>query len=335
MTGAADRGIAPPTAAFARTVLGDVPVDELGVTYAHEHLVIDAPSRPVELVPDFRLDDVDRMATEILDAAALGLRTAVDAMPMDAGRNVLKLAELSRRSGVHIVAPTGFHHARYYGPAHWSERATEDELADLFEADIVEGIDERDASGPIVRRTAHRARIIKVAGSEDGLSSRDRRIFAAAATAHLRTGAPILTHTEHGTGALEQVRFLGDLGVDPARIALSHVDKVVDRGYHRELLATGAFGEYDQSFRWGDAPNGTLTLLSWMLEDGFGDRVLLGMDAARRHYYRAYGGEPGLGFLLGPFTSAMEERGIHEEARRRLFISNPARFLGFSAGGPR
>jgi len=318
--------------AFARTVLGDVAAADLGITYAHEHLVIDA-GRPVEMVPDFDLADVDMMARELADAVALGLRTAVDAMPIDAGRNVTKLAELSRRSGVNIVAPTGFHHARYYGPSHWSERATEDELADLFEADLIEGIDERDYSGPIVRRTGHRAGVIKVAGSDAGLSARDRRIFAAAAEAQRRTGAPILTHAEHGTGGLEQVRLLTDLGVDAGRVAISHVDKVVDRAYHRELLSTGAFGEYDQAFRWGDAENGTMTLLTWMIEDDLADRILLGMDAARRRYYRAYGGEPGLRFLLGTFSAAMDQGGIDEAGRHALLVANPARFLAFGVAG--
>lgn len=325
----------PFASPFARTVLGDVPIADLGITYAHEHLVIDSPSRPVELVPDFFLGDVEAMAAELADAAELGLRTAVDAMPIDAGRNVVKLAELSRRSGVNIVAPTGFHHARYYGPSHWSERATDAELADLFVADIEDGIDERDYSGPIVRRTRHRAGVIKIAGSEGGPSPRDRRIFAAAAEAQRRTGAPILTHAEHGTGALEQVRLLADLGVDPGRVAVSHVDKVVDRAYHRELLSTGAFGEYDQAFRWGAKDNGTMKLLDWMIGDGLGDQVLLGMDAARRRYYRAYGGEPGLRYLLGPFDAALEAHGIDTDARRALFVENPARFLAFDAAVPR
>ena len=123
-------------------------------------------------------------------AAAHGLRSAVDAMPADAGRNASLLAELSRRSGVQIVAPTGLHHDRYYGPSHWSARIGEDELADLFVADIEEGIDAHDYSGPVVARTEHRAGIIKVAGSEGGPSERDARIFRAAATAHLAHGRP-------------------------------------------------------------------------------------------------------------------------------------------------
>ncbi len=311
---------------MVRTVLGDVPAAELGVTYAHEHLVIDV-GRPTVQEPEFLLNDVEKLTTELRDAAAHGLRTAVDAMPADAGRNVLHLAELSRRTGVHIVAPTGLHHDRYYGPAHWSARAADEELAILFVADIVDGIDANDYSGPLVSRTPHRAGIIKVAGSAGGPSDRDARVMRAAAAAHRATGAPILTHCEHGTGALEQVQILANAGVAPERVILSHVDKVGDRGYHRELLASGATAEYDQAFRWGDAENGTLRLLEQMAEDGLADRIVLGMDAARSRYYRAYGGAPGLAYLLTDFSAAMEARGLGAAFRQQLFVTTPARVL--------
>ena len=317
-------------APFVRTVLGDVPAAELGVTYAHEHLVIDG-GRPVELAPDFLLADVDLLAREVDDAVALGLRAVVDAMPADAGRNATKLAEISRRAGIHVVAPTGLHHERYYGQSHWSTRLGEEELAGLFVADVVEGIDLHDYSGPVVRRTEHRAGVVKVAGSTGGPSQRDERIFWAAARAHTETGVPILTHCEQGTGALEQVRLLMDAGVAAEHIVLSHVDKQVDRGYHRELLGSGAFGEYDQGFRWGDAENGTLQLLEWMIEDGLSDRIVLGMDAARQGYLRVFGGRPGLAFLLGGFSEQMAERGIGEAERERFFVANPARAFAFAA----
>jgi 5-phospho-D-xylono-1,4-lactonase len=317
---------------FVRTVLGDIAPADLGVTFAHEHLVIDG-GRPVLMQPDFDLGDVDSMAHEVAGAMGLGLRAVVDAMPCDAGRSAAKLTELSQRTGLHIVAPTGLHHDRYYGPAHWSHRISVEELADLFVADIEDGIDANDYAGPVVRRTTTRAGVIKVAGSEDGLTPRDERVFAAAALASVRTGAPILTHCENGTGALDQLAFLERHGVDPSRTALSHVDKVVDRGLHRELLTSGAFVEYDQSFRWGDRDNGTLQLLEWLAEDGLLGGVLLGMDGARRGYYTVYGGAPGLGWLLDGFTTAMADRGIAEPDRRRLFVDGPARWLAFA--GPR
>lgn len=317
---------------FVRTVLGDIDPVELGVTYAHEHLVIDG-GRPVLMEPEFELSDVDRMVDEVGAAVELGLGAAVDAMPCDAGRNATKLAAIARRTGIHVVAPTGLHHDRYYGPAHWSHRIEVEELAELFVADIRDGIDANDYAGPVVHRTPHRAGIIKVAGSDGGPSDRDRGVFEAAAIAHHRTGAPILTHCEHGTGALEQIATLAEFGLDPARVALSHVDKVVDRGYHRELLATGATAEYDGSFRWGDAENGTLTLLEWMAEDDLLERVVLGMDAARRGYLSVYGGSPGLTWLLDGFSTAMEDRGLGPDVRRQLFVLNPARVFAFAIDG--
>ena len=315
-----------------RTVLGDIDPATLGVTYAHEHLVIDG-GRPVLMEPDFDLADVDAMVAEVGAAVELGLGAVVDAMPCDAGRNAAKLAEISRRTGVHVVAPTGLHHDRYYGPAHWSHRLDIDALAALFVADIELGVDANDYSGPVVRRTPHRAGVVKIAGSDGGPSDRDRRVFEAAAIAHRATGAPILTHCEGGSGALEQVATLIDFGVPTSHIVLSHVDKVVDRAYHRELIATGATAEYDGSFRWGAAENGTLTLLGWMAEDGLLDRVVLGMDAARRSYLSAYGGSPGLTWLLDGFSAMLDERGIGVDQRRRLFVENPARAFAFAIDG--
>ena len=314
---------------FVRTVLGDIDPIDLGITYAHEHLIIDG-GRPAEMSPDFLLADVDRMATELGDAAAAGLRSAVDAMPADCGRNPRKLAELSRRTGVNIVAATGLHHEKFYGPSHWSLRASVDELADLFVADVRDGIDERDYGGPIVHRTDIRAGIVKVGGSQGGPSDRDLPIFRAAAATHARIGVPVHTHCEAGTGALEQIRLLVDAGVPAQRISLSHVDKVVDRGYHRELFASGAFAVYDQAFRWGAGDNGTLQLLEWAVADGHAGQVMLGMDAARQGYYRAFGGSPGLPFLLAEFSDAMDARGIGAEIRKCLFVDNPARAFAFA-----
>jgi predicted metal-dependent phosphotriesterase family hydrolase len=317
---------------FVRTVLGDIAPAELGITYAHEHLVIDG-GRPVEMSPDFLLADVDRLAAELGAAAAAGLRSAVDAMPADCGRNPAKLADLSMRTGVQIVAATGLHHEKFYGPSHWSLRASVDELADLFVADVEAGIDARDYSGPIVRRTGVRAGIVKIAGSEGGPSTRDVPIFRAAAAAHARSGVPVHTHCEGGTGALEQVRILVGLGVPAPHLALSHVDKVVDRDYHRDLFATGAFLVYDQAFRWGDRDNGTLRLLEWATADGNDGQVLLGMDAARQGYYRAFGGSPGLPFLLREFSAQMDERNLDAAIRHRIFVQNPARALMFAEVG--
>ena len=314
---------------FIRTVFGDIEPDDLGPTYAHEHLVIER-SRVVELNPDFLLADIDKAVAELEPARALGLAGIIDATPCGFGRNPLKLADASRRSGVHVVAATGLHLAQWYDSDGWTEHETAKQLAARFEADIVEGIDAHDYAGDVVERTDHRAGVIKIAGSAE-LTDRERRVYEAAAMAHARTGAPILTHCTDGLGAIEQVALLGQLDVRTRHVTLSHTDKVVDRGYHREILATGASVEYDQGFRWKPGvENGTLTLLAWMLEDGFDDEVMLGMDAARQGYWTTYGGTPGWTFLLGQFAEQMLLRGISADAQRAIFVANPARAFAFA-----
>jgi len=308
---------------FARTVLGDISPDELGIVYAHEHLVIHG-GRPVQLFPDFELADVEKAVAELAPVQAMGLRTVVDAMPADCGRDVLMLAEIARLSGVNVIAPSGLHHERYYHDRHWSVRLSADEIAGLFVADITEGIDELDYVGPIVKRTEHKAGVMKIAGSTGGPTARDEKIFAAAAMAQHQTGCPILTHCEGGTGALEQVEVLVKHGGDPAHIVLSHVDKIADRAYLRDIAATGARVEYDQGFRWkADQPNGTLQLLEWAAEDGLLGHITLGLDAARQGYWTQFGGAPGWTYLLGEFAGLMRERGLGDTEQHILFVEAP------------
>jgi len=123
-----------------RTVLGDISPDSLGVCYAHEHIIIDA-SYTTDKNPEFLLDDVDAATRELSEFHAHGGRAMIDSMPCDCGRNVLKLAEISHRSGVHIVCPTGLHLMKYYDPGHWGNFYSEDELATLFITEINEGMD--------------------------------------------------------------------------------------------------------------------------------------------------------------------------------------------------
>jgi phosphotriesterase-related protein len=319
-----------------RTVLGDIPASELGVCSAHEHIIID-PGFVTLQTPDFLLDSVDKAAEELQTYRAAGGRAVVDAMPCDTGRNVLKLAEVSRRTGIHIIAPTGLHLARYYPPGHWSLWMAKDELAELFVADIEQGIDANDYGGPDVRRTPRRAGVIKVATGRRTLDDRDVRILTAAAIAHQQTGAPILTHTDAGEEALAQVGRLVQGGVDPQHIVLSHTDRNRDAGYHRALLRTGARVEYDQGFRWGSLDeNPTVKLIAELLPE-HPDRIMLGMDAARRKYWRSHGGEPGLGFLLERLVPRLLSEGLDDRLVAALLVDNPARAFAFASpgGGPK
>lgn len=305
-----------------RTVLGDVTANHLGLTYLHEHLIIDHPL-VADRFPHISLPSVDEAVGEVHRCAATGVKSMVDAMPCASGRNVSKLAEVSRRTGVNIVAATGLHTAKYYAGALWATALAPEELADLFVADVLEGIDRYDYTGPVVDRTRHRAGIVKLATSGERPTASERRLIEAVAMAHQRTGAPILTHCEDGKGGLAQIEALTGLGVDPARVVLSHTDKVVDAGYHHELLSAGANLEYDQLLRQEPDPGqGTVWLLSQMIEAGHLSRLMLGTDGARRSLWAELGGAPGLARLATVLDSYYDQ-----SIRHALFVTNPAAFL--------
>jgi predicted metal-dependent phosphotriesterase family hydrolase len=302
-----------------RTVLGDVAPGDLGVTYLHEHLIIDAPL-VADRFPHISLPSVEEATAEVATCAAAGVGAMVDAMPCAAGRSVEKLVAVSRATRVHVIAATGLHTAKYYDPHPWTQSEPTEVLASLFTADIVEGVDRYDYTGPVVRRTEHRAGIIKAATLGEEPTDAERRLFEAAAETHRGTGAPILTHCDGGRGALAQVELLRDLGVPLDRVVLSHTDKHPDPAYHRELLASGVNLEYDQTLR---DPGATARLLARMLEAGFAAQLLLGTDGARRSLWRTLGGTPGLACLAESFP-------LDPPTRQTLLVTNPARLLTLS-----
>jgi len=314
---------------FIRTVLGDIFPQQLGICYAHEHLIID-PSYTTQNFPNFCIDSVKNAVSELTEFHQAGGRAMIDSMPCDCGRNVLKLAEISQRTGVHIVCPTGVHLAKYYPEGHWSSRLSAEALAALFVADIEQGIDKNDYGGPFCERTKHRAGVLKVASGLDRLNDLEKRFFESAALAHLQTGVPILTHTEQGTAALEQVEFLQHHGVHPRHVVLSHTDRKPDLNYHREILATGANVEYDSAFRWKpEQGSPTLDLIVSLAAEGRLGQVMLGMDAARKSYWKIYGGHPGLSYLLQDFSDRLRSAGLEESDLETIFVMNPQRAFLF------
>ena len=295
---------------FVRTVLGDIDPSELGVTYAHEHVIIDG-GRPVadgaRLRPRRRGRDGTRGAPRRPRSGCGRSSTPCPATP--AG---------TRQAGRAVAPDRRPHHRPDRSPPRPLLRTGALEPPCLG----------RGARRP-VRRRHHRwhrrARLLGPGRPPDGVSapacikiagSRWRTVRAR--PAGLRGGgrrAPADRRTDpdplRGAAPARWSRSscCSDLGVDPSHVALSHVDKVVDRGYHRELLgepgrrrvrpvvpleATRRTARSSSSTGWSrtGSPAGSCS----------------GMDAARQGYYHAYGGTPGLTWLLDGFTRGARAR---------------------------
>jgi phosphotriesterase-related protein len=134
---------------FVRTINGDISAQDLGITYAHEHVVLDAPIAE-DRFPHTLLDDDNAAITELRACADAGVSAMVDALPCAIGRHPQRLAAISRATGIHIIATTGLHTSKWYPGLSWANELPARQLADLFVADVEEGIDRFDYRGPVV-----------------------------------------------------------------------------------------------------------------------------------------------------------------------------------------
>lgn len=312
---------------FIRTILGDITAEEMGITYSHEHIVIEECYVTLDH-PEFLLNDTNKIIAELKGLKSLGCSTMVDTMPVNAGRNVVKSALIAKETTINIIIPTGIHLEIYYPKSHWRYQYTEDQLTRLFIDDIEEGIDRYDYNGPVVERTQHKAGLIKLATGDEAITNHQEKIFRAVVNAHIATGAPILTHTNNGNQAIAQAEMFEKLGANLKHIVLSHVDRNKDIGYHLELMQSGISVEYDSAFRWkaGDE-NHTFFLLEKFLPL-FPKQITVGMDAAKNAYWKSYGGKPGLDYLLTAFKEELNKRNLGNYFVK-LFIDNPARIFSF------
>ncbi|MGP4081602.1 phosphotriesterase family protein [Pseudalkalibacillus sp. R45] len=308
---------------YVRTVLDDVPSSELGIVYSHEHLIIQG-GLGVMKKNDLRLDSVDKAVSEIEDCKRFGAKTFVDCMPLDSGRNPAALVEIAEKTETHIIATTGFHKPMYYDDLHWIYHYSIDQIVELLIQECTLGMDKHSYNGPLVERLPAKAGILKGASDYNSIKPVSIKLFEAIALAHLETGVPILTHTEHGTCGMEQIELLSKYGVDPENVIICHMDRNPDLFVHEELAQTGCYIEYDNATRVKYHPiSETVDMITGLIEAGYGDKVLLGTDFALRSYWKAYGGGPGMAYLLESFIPRLRQHGLSDHLISNILTNNP------------
>jgi len=307
------------------TVRGPVPAASLGVTDAHDHLFLRTP-----VLPGQEFDDLERSTAEVRAANASGISAVVELTPIGCGRRPDLMRALSEATGVHVVAASGYHRDAHYPPGHWVMGAPVDLLAERIVTDLVDGMhpnDWLDAAQPL---DPARAGVIKAGASYQHITASERDRLAAAAQASLRTGAPILVHTEVGTCGHEIVDLLGAEGVPLDRVSLAHLDRNPDPELHADLAARGVMLEYDTPGRIKYRPDSELlALIEAMVADGYLHRLLLGLDLGRRDYLRAYGGGPGMTYLMEAFVPRLRSR-IGDAGVDAILVRNPATAFAWS-----
>ncbi len=309
------------------TVLGPRAADALGVVDAHEHLLVDSPGLPGQA-----FTDAETSAREVLEGKATGIGTIVEMTPIGLGRDPAGLRAISAATEVPVIAASGYHRDAHYPTGHWVYDAPVEVLADRIVADLVTGMHAADWVDPSLPLDAARAGAIKGGASYHHVSPAEHRRLEAIGGASAATGAGILVHCEIGTAAHEIVDVLEGAGAQTHRIALAHMDRNPDPEVHVEIVARGVTLEYDTVGRTKYHPDSVvLDLIEAVVEAGGLDRLMVGLDLGTRELHRAYGGGPGLRYLMTAFAPRLRRR-LGPDAAERILATNPARFYAIASG---
>jgi len=329
---------------IVRTVLGDVAPVDLGLTLGHEHLIGCPPGDATD--PELCLDDEEAAVRALASFREAGGGALVEMTTVDYGRDVAALQRIARRSGVHVIAATGFNKGRFADPivARHGDDAITAWMIDEVRMGAApftppEQVVLSASAGPGASRAERpngapaRAGLIKAATGAEGAGPHELRVMEAAVAAHHATGAPIGTHTERTVWALEQARFFVERGVAPTKVLIGHCDFRPELAYLLEVAATGVHLGIDQFSKHKYlSDEARVRLVAGLAAAGHLRQLILSGDLARRSYWPAYGHAGVAGFAHVPRAVAgmLRAEGLTEADLGLILRENAQAWLRFA-----
>lgn len=313
-----------------RTVLGDIPADQMGLTYAHQYIVIGYAGARQEMGDRF---DRESVLTEICDDLGKavekhGVRTIVDVTPLEAGRDVDLLHGVAERLNINVVASTGFFAQLNGLPFYWRFVDVE-KYEERMIRDITEGAEPNKV----------KCGVIRVAIGESTLRDREEKAFRAAARVSKKLGVAVSAFTRDGwldeyPAPLQALDIMLSEGADPARIYLGHLEhiegnfpmllQVAQRGCYMCFDIIGRHIEEWDPIR--------VAMVSGLVAAGYGNRIILSMDhqgawiPERPPIYKKFA----TSYLdLYDFLPKLLHAGLTQEQVNTIMVDNPRDLLTF------
>lgn len=308
------------------TVLGTIATEELGITAMHEHIGFGLPGCDLDTQWWKKPEEMFEVTIQKLRRfREHGGKTFVDCTGIGNGRDVEYFQVLSRRTGVNIVAVTGFVAGDSALPF-FREKSVE-YLTDLFIHEITVGID----------GTAAKAGAVKVGVSRgDKLSDLDKKIYRAAARAAVQTGVPIITHLS--TDAQGAIDIFDEEGLPLERVLMGHADvgqdadeardsKIANLGGYVGFDTIGYDTEMEDAPYWSRPRKDRVDHFLSFIANGHLDRAVISADANCCAL-----GWPGLkghsvNYLFEEFLPDLRAAGVGEEVFEQLLVKTPAKIL--------
>ncbi|HKT79773.1 MAG TPA: hypothetical protein VJP86_06105 [Vicinamibacterales bacterium] len=332
-----------------QTVLGSIAPELLGATLMHEHVLCDltVPELSAQQLPEVEirldnvfeirhhwcrhygnhvLDDRDLAVDELLRYRTAGGSALVELTCEGIAPDARGLADIARRTGLHIVAGCG-----PYVEAHLTGEQRARSIDQVSEAMVRAFSDGIDDSGV-------RAGILGEIGLSTPCTAVERRSLVAAALAQSETGAAINVHPPRTLqGTLDAIEVLADAGADLARVVISHVDRTLfSVGDMQRVADTGVVLEFDffgiesayYPFADVDLPNDgqRVRLIAELVRLGYVDQIVVSQDICTRTRLRRYGGH-GYAHLLENAVPLMGRRGLEQDDIDRILVRTPRRLL--------
>ncbi|WP_430487476.1 phosphotriesterase family protein [Priestia flexa] len=316
-------------APYIQTVRGAVNPKRIIHVQPHEHLMLEK-GYTAEQNKDLCIDNVELSSQEI---QKLPVGSAiVDAQPLGAGRMAKELVEISKQTGMHVIACTGFHKSSFYWPDHWIHTVKGSKLADMFITELQSGMYVGNSSDVPAKTISAKAGLIKTAVGSNGITNDNIEMFEAAVEASLQTQVSIMVHIEIGSDPFQVIQFFTNRKIPANKLILCHLDRTHhDEVLHQEIASTGVYLEYDTigRFKYHD-DNKEIHLIKQILESGYENAILLSLDTTRARL-GTYGGEIGIDYLLRHFIPKMKAAGINNQTIQQLTRINPIQALSIKS----
>ncbi|WP_288369303.1 phosphotriesterase [uncultured Algoriphagus sp.] len=299
---------------YINTVTGPISIDSMGLTLIHEHMLVDFIGADSINSGRWNRDSVEQKVLPfLLEIKQYGVQSILDCSPSYLAKDPLLLKSLSEKSGIQILTNTGFYGAvgGKYLP-NFVQTESAEQLADRWIAEFENGIE----------GTGIKPGFIKISVNEaDTLSPIDQKLVKAAGITHQKTGLTIASHTGTWRTAVQEVRILQEMGVDPSEFVWVHAQNEPDFENYKVAAEMGVWISLD-GIGWTVDPY--LDRLIFVKENGILGNVLISHDAGWYDPAKAGGGD------FQPFTNIFEKlipilngKGFTEKDWDLLLKENP------------
>jgi len=309
------------------TVNGPIPVEQLGVTLMHEHILQANWSMRMSYPHWFNYEEFIEYATEdVKRTHEIGVQTLVEQTPVCLGRDIHAIKDVADRTGMQIIACTGF----FYTENQWLFGRSEESLMECMRKDIEEGIQD----------TNIRPGLIKCATDVAGITPINEVLLNAHAQMSKESGLPIATHSYYGNrSGIGQMDIFEKYDLNPEKILIGHCGDTNDCGYLEELLNRGCYIGLD---RFGDDEKNPLknrvdTLMK-LCERGWIKQLMIShdyvsfVDLGRFEWKNKRNTDPDDAIYNSRYIHRyvlpmLRELGFGEEGINQLLVENPMNYF--------